>query len=110
VVLALLVTHVFPTLSSAVAPTEQGWSAALGSNDIAGAGDMVSSAIRLPDSIASGTKTIDEAITWGDTLRGDRRAGGHADRVEPGQEQAERVKPRLRDRLAIWPLDRAPAA
>lgn len=105
VVLALLVTHVFPSLASAVAPTEHGWSAALGSNDVVGGGDMVTSAMGLLTSVANGTRTVEEAITWAEALWSDSQEGGHVNRVAPGQEQAEIAKPLLRERLSVWPLN-----
>ena len=104
VVLALLVTHIFPSLAAAATPTEHGWSAALGSNEITGAGDMVSSAMRLLHGVASRTTTIEEAIAWSNKQWRESAAGGHPDRVERGQEQVDRAMPLLQSRLETWPL------
>ena len=104
VVMALLITHLFDDLASAATPTEHGWSAAVGSSDIPGGGGEVASGLNLLIKVAAGECSLDEAIAWGDERWALSKAGGHADRVEPGQCQAELAKPLLRTRLQTWPM------
>lgn len=108
-VIALLVSHLYEDLSSAMEPTEFGWPAAVGSNDVPGGGGEVRAGLDVLVSIATGERTVDEAIQWGDARWQESKAGGHVNKVVPGQEQADRIKPLLRDRLETWPLNHVPS-
>ena len=108
VTLALLITHAYPDLASADAVTEHGWAAAVGSSEIPGGGGEVNVALALLRKVAAGLP-VEEAIAWGDERWTASAAGGHHDRVAPGQAQADAAKALLIERLATWPLTLPPA-
>lgn len=108
VTIALLIVEAYPSLADAERKCERtGYPAALGSADIPGAGGNVRAALRLLQSVRAGA-LLAEAVEhardyWS---RCDGQATGDARLVErwrSGQEQADRVEPVLRAKLAVWP-------
>ena len=94
---ALLVLLAYPTvLAEAWAPysKQDPWYACESYMNTPTAGGNLSMGCDLIRYVLEGVMNIDDAIAWGD--RGWGGAGGHPQYVAPGQEQADRVKPRLR--------------
>jgi hypothetical protein len=102
---AVIILHAYAGhLSDAWARTEHGWYHCEGHMNTPTAGGALSSGCALIQHVIEGRMSTDEAIAWGDRTWGG--AGGHPGMVKQGQDQADRLKPRLREMLAaIMPAE-----
>ena len=100
VTLAVILLHVYRgRLREAWAKSKHGsWLACENEVNVPSAGGHLTSGCTLIRYVISGEASIDEVIAWGDRMW--IGAGGHKDREVPGQAQADRLKPRLREMLA----------
>jgi hypothetical protein len=62
------------------------------------AGGHLAKGCNLIRYVLSGEASIDDVIAWGDRMW--IGAGGHKQNEAPGQDQADRLKPKLREMLA----------
>lgn len=69
-----------------------GWCEALSDSRVSGAGGCVHNGVRLLKYIQDGVLTPLEALDWCDGLWAYARSSDFADRIDEGQEQAERYK------------------
>lgn len=100
VTIALFIIHAFDSLEAAVAKGRE-FPGALESNAIPGAGGNVHSALTL-------LRRLKDGMEWSLAIKGaddtwascDGQFG--TDRWRQGQEQADRLKPALRDRVGAW--------
>lgn len=86
--------------------TEHGWLACEGDVDVPTAGGALSSGCDTIRRVLAG-QDFDLAVSWDDARWTQSRAGGHPSAVGPGQEQADRLKPELREMLAAIVAERA---
>lgn len=103
-VIALHIMQTYPSYDAANAPTEDGWCAAVGDIRIPGAGDHVTAAMQVLG-MRRGGASVDQMI---EAARGywlGARAGGHRDRIAPGQEQAEQLTEQFKAAASNWSWD-----
>ena len=107
ITIAYFITFHYQSFSSAVEKkTNESCAQCLGDNRIPGAGGCVYSALDMLSYIMNGTLSIDEAFEFADKAWAyvdDQKssANRHA-RWLKGQEQADKIKPKLRERLLTW--------
>lgn len=103
VTLALLIMHRYPSLSEAKAPTpSSGFRSALADINIPGAGGEVSGALTLLEKIGAGELNTEDAIEWGKASWARNAENCYADRVVPGQQQADRLSQQFAEKVAGW--------
>lgn len=100
-VVATAIMKVFPTFGEANRRSEQGCCAALADSRIPGAGDHVGAAMSLLRLGATGA-SADAMIEYGATYWSRGQAGGHAAKVQPGQDQAMVAEPHFRALVKEW--------
>jgi hypothetical protein len=99
VAVALMITHVFPDLAAASAPTEHGFPEALGSLMVGGAGGAVSSGLHLLHLVDRGL----DLDTFEDRLDEGWSHEAHApDRMASGSAQGRLAFAALKERLPAW--------
>lgn len=108
ITLAWIITKVFPTFEEAFKTTEYNWAAALGSIDVPGAGGCVHNALHVLQMLQQG-EPLETAFAFADDMwaRTDTQKENDPKRWKEGQEQADKVKPLLRQRESWWSLQEA---
>lgn len=103
ITLAFVIVQVYPTFEEAFKKTEHGWPAALGSNDVPGAGGNVYMALDLLRNLQKGM-SAKEAFAGADASWAacDNQGTRNVPRWREGQEQADRFKARLEASASWW--------
>lgn len=108
--IALVIMSRFASLDEArLRGGSHNYPAALTEGDIPGAGGEVYSALALLSDIEAGTVSVADAPAEAARRWADSGAGGHTDRVAPGQIQANRLSDDFISKAREW-LNRQPAA
>ena len=95
---ALILLLAYPhDLPAAGERTKDGFLVCEAELDVPTAGGHLTRGLSLIQRVLTGGMSIDQMMVLGDHQWGD--AGGHAENVRPGQEQADRLKSRLREAL-----------
>lgn len=100
--IATVIMHCYETLDAAAANTEHNWPAALGNGDVPGAGGEVYVGLDLLLNIRAGKVSIEEAPAEAQARWLRNGAGGHTDRIAPGQEQADRFQELFLSKASEW--------
>jgi hypothetical protein len=106
VTMAVILLHVYRgRLHEAWAMSPHGpWFACENEVNVPSAGGALGDGCDLIRYVLSGEASIDDVIAWGDRMW--IGAGGHKEQEAPGQAQADRLKPKLREMLAaIMPAE-----
>jgi hypothetical protein len=101
ITVALMITEMFPDLESADRPTEHVFPAALGSQDIPGAGGNVYAALELLRSLKRG-KDFEKGMADAEKQWLSQVEGYRDDRVAEGSRQAEVARGILEGRIQAW--------
>lgn len=102
-VVAWEIMNVFPDAASALkrSDTNTACPEAVADGRISGAGGEVYAACELLKRAQAG-ESADALMDWADEIWISGSAGGHTKSVEPGMEQAAKLKPQFAERLAGW--------
>lgn len=103
ITIAYLITMEYASYEDATVPTKHGWCVAVGNSNIPGAGGNVHSAVDVLAKLKNGM-SIDEVFAHadGNWSRCDSQEKSNPDRWREGQDQADLVKPKLREKIKTW--------
>lgn len=104
-IIAAMVMSLYPSMTEAGRPCEQGWAEALGDSRIPGAGCHVGAGITALRRASEG-QTCDQVVEWANRYWSEGKAGGHVANVPAGLEQAKMVEPHFRRLFASWDFRR----
>lgn len=100
-VIACAIIRTFESYKASVAKTNLGHAEAISDGRIPGTGDHVSDAMKMLLMGHSGA-SADEMVLFARNQWINGSAGGHIQKVAPGQEQADLVEPYFRAQVARW--------